>query len=403
MLRFVISRLLSSVVVIFIIITASFFLMRFAPGSPFDAERKLPPNVEANKWLQFGMGVEVYAPEGGEVTEVAKLAPNTEHAEGTFLAEVVATGPVQLGLVSVRDVAPRKYRFTLPNDGELVAFPVSSTTADEPTKLPPGGRIAVLPKTLAQQFLDSVANYARFDFGVTITSDGSRTVNEELAKALPISLNLGIMALIFALLFGVTAGLVSGLKQNTWVDYTLMSGAMVGISVPSMVSGPLFIAIFALGLGWFPVSGWEAYEGSEWSTWQYRVLPVITLGLAYTASFARITRGGMLEIIRSDYIRTARAKGVRETQVVTRHALKGAILPTVTFLGPALAGIVTGSVVVERVFGIPGLSEYFVTPAINRDYPMVLGVVVVYSCLLVLLNLLVDIAYTFLDPRVSYD
>ncbi len=386
MIRFILGRLFGSLVVLWVIVTLSFFLMRFAPGGPFDEERPLPPNVKANRWLLYDMGNEVTTPAAGIVTERADVTVGVEYPEDTWLATLQP------------DDGAAPIRFLLPNDGSLEALPVS--VGDH---LEAGARIAVVPKTAWQQYFDSVGNYLALDFGVTFTSEGERTVSEELAAAFPISMELGVYALIFALIFGVSTGLIAGLRQNTWVDYSIMSGAMLGLSIPTMVSGPLLIAIFIEGVSWFPYGGWDPAPGSEWAAWQYKVLPVVTLGLVYTAYFARLTRGGMLEIVRSDYIRTARAKGLRDGRIVTRHALKGALLPTVSFLGPAMARIVTGSVVVERVFGIAGLSEYFVTPALNRDYPMVLGVVVVYSVLLIAMNLVVDIAYTLLDPRVSYD
>ncbi len=390
MLRFILGRIWGSLIVLWVIVTLSFFLMRFAPGGPFDEERPLPPNVKANRWLLYDMGNEVTAPVPGIVTERADLEIGAEYDEGTWLA-TLRPDPVD-------GRQPDDVRFTLPNDGSLEALPI-----DVGDRLDAGARIAVVPKTAWEQYFDSIGNYLTLDFGVTFTSEGERTVSEELSAAFPISMELGVYALIFALIFGVSTGLIAGLKQNTWVDYSVMSGAMMGISIPTMVSGPILIAIFVEGLTWFPYGGWEPPPGSDWASWQYKVLPVVTLGLVYTAYFARLTRGGMLEIIRSDYIRTARAKGLRDGRIVTHHTLKGALLPTVSFLGPAMARIVTGSVVVERVFGIAGLSEYFVTPALNRDYPMVLGVVVVYSVLLIAMNLLVDIAYTILDPRVSYD
>ncbi|MCA9515824.1 MAG: ABC transporter permease subunit, partial [Myxococcales bacterium] len=299
MLRFILGRLVGAVFVLWIIITITFFLMRFAPGGPFDQERELPPNVKANRWLLYNMGVEVATPEPAVVTDVAKLETGEEYPEGTYLATATAAGDLKLGLMTLRDVPPRTYRFTLPNDGTLEALPV---TAD--TELPAFGRIAVVPKTSWQQYLDSVGDYMQLDFGVTFTSEGERTVKEELGRAFPISMQLGLISLALAILIGVTIGLVAGLKQNTWIDYTAMSGAMVGISVPSMVLGPILIAIFVLGLGWLPYGGWDPSPGSEWAAWQIRLLPIITLALTYAAPFARITRGGMLEVIRSDYIRT---------------------------------------------------------------------------------------------------
>jgi oligopeptide transport system permease protein len=383
--RFLLRRLFGAAITLWIIVTASFFLMRFAPGSPFDQERELPASVKANRWLLYGMGNEVVTPVAGRVTALGDVQIGDAYAEGTWLA-------------TLEDASGVEHRFTMPNDGTIEALPLAVGL-----ELPAGGRVAVVPKTAWQQYTSSIGRYLSLDFGVTFSSGGERTVMEELSRAFPISLELGVYALLFALILGVTLGLLAGLRQNTWVDYTAMSGAMLGISVPTMVSGPLLIAIFVIGLGWLPFGGWDPPPGSTWSAFSYRILPVITLGLVYTAYFARITRGGMLEVIRSDYIRTARAKGLSERRVVTHHAMKGAILPTVSFLGPAMARIVTGSVVVERVFGISGLSEYFVKPAIDRDYPMVLGTVVVYSALLIGMNILVDIAYTFLDPRVKLE
>lgn len=377
MARFLFGRLIGAVVVLWVIITLSFFLMRFAPGSPFDEDRRLPPAVEANKWLIFGMGEALEAEIAGRVSLDPELVEGREYPEGTELG-------------TLTDAAGAAHAIVMPTSGKLV-----SLGAEDGELVEAGRRLAVVPKPLLDQYLTALGRYARLDFGRTISSDGQRTVFENLMQGLPVSLELGLYSLLFALLFGVSAGLYAGLKQNTLADYAVMSVSMFGISVPTIVSGPIFILVFGLWLGWLPVSGWD--------TWAHKVLPVLTLGLVYTASFARLTRGGMLEVIRSDYIRTARAKGLDERRVVTRHALKGAILPTVSFLGPAIARIVSGSVVVEKVFGIPGLAEFFITPALNRDYPMVIGVVFLYSLLLVVMNLLVDIAYTVLDPRVSYD
>ncbi len=377
MLRYVLGRLVGALVVLWAIITISFFLMRFAPGSPFDADRRLPPSVEANKWLIYGMGVELDAPAAGTIHINEEAVAGREYDAGFAVAEVEGADG-------------RRSPVVMDTSGKLVAI-----AAETGESVEVGQRVAVVPKSLTSQYLTALWNYARLDFGKTISSDGQRSVFENLMLGLPISMELGLMALLFALLFGVSAGLYAGLMQNTLGDYTVMSLSMVGISVPTIVSGPLLILLFVFWLDLLPYGGWDS--------WQHKILPVATLGLVYTAYFARLTRGGMLEVIRSDYIRTARAKGLDERKVVVRHALKGAILPTVTFLGPAVARIVSGSIVVERVFAIPGLAEYFVTPALNRDYPMVIGVVVLYSALLVMMNLAVDIAYTVLDPRVSYD
>ena len=220
-----------------------------------------------------------------------------------------------------------------------------------------------------------------------------RTVNELLTLGFPVSLTLGLCALGVALTIGVTSGVLAGLRRNSVVDYLTMSVALFGVSVPNFVLGPILMLIFALGLGWLPVAGW--------GTWRHLVLPSVTLGAFYAAYIARLTRAGLLEVIGQDFIRTARAKGLRESVVVLRHALPGAILPVVTYLGPASAAVLTGSVVVETIFSIPGIGRYFVGSALNRDYTMVLGTVVFYSVLLVALNLIVDVLYAYLDPRVQ--
>lgn len=219
------------------------------------------------------------------------------------------------------------------------------------------------------------------------------TVGELIADSFPVSLTLGSLALAFALAFGITAGVISALRQNTVWDWSTMAVALVGISVPNFVLGPLLVLVFALGLGWLPPARWDGPSTM--------ILPAVTLGLAYAAYIARLTRAGMLEVIRSDFVRTAHAKGLSEFQVVTRHAMKGALLPVITYLGPATARIVTGTVVIEKIFQVPGLGYYFVQSALDRDYSMVLGVVVFYATLLMIMNLLVDIAYTWLDPRVK--
>ncbi len=219
------------------------------------------------------------------------------------------------------------------------------------------------------------------------------TVGDVIAESFPVSLTLGALALLFALVTGILAGIVSALRQNSVWDWSAMAVALAGISVPNFVLGPLLVLAFSLGLGWFPPARWDGLASM--------VLPAVTLGLAYAAYIARLTRAGMLEVIRTDFVRTARAKGLSERQVVTRHALKGALLPVVTFLGPATARILTGTVVIEKIFQVPGLGYYFVQSALDRDYSLVLGVVVFYASILMVMNLLVDVAYTYLDPRVK--
>jgi oligopeptide transport system permease protein len=249
-----------------------------------------------------------------------------------------------------------------------------------------------LDEPLWRQYLRYLGDVARADFGPSFRYP-DRSVNELLGLGFPVSMTLGICALAVALGIGGVAGILAGLRRNSAVDYLTMTFALGGVSIPNFVLGPMLMLVFALGLGWLPVAGW--------GTWRHLVLPSLTLGTFYAAYIARLTRAGMLEVIGQDFIRTARAKGLREAVVVLRHALPGAILPVITYLGPASAAVLTGSVVVETIFGIPGIGRYFVSSALNRDYTMVLGTVVFYSVLLLFLNLVVDVLYAYLDPRVQ--
>jgi oligopeptide transport system permease protein len=289
--------------VLFVIVSLSFFMMRLAPGGPFDQERALPEQVRANIEARYHL--------------------------------------------------------------------------DEP---------------LWRQYLWYLGDVAQGDLGPSFRYP-DRSVNELLNLGFPVSLTLGLCALGVALTLGGTAGVLAGLRRNGLVDYLTMSFALGGVSVPNFVLGPILMLIFALGLGWLPVAGW--------GSWRHLILPSITLGAFYAAYIARLTRAGMLEVIGQDFIRTARAKGLREATVVLRHALPGAILPVVTYLGPASAAVLTGSVVVETIFSIPGIGRYFVSSALNRDYTMVLGTAVFYSVLLLFFNLIVDVLYAYLDPRVQ--
>lgn len=232
------------------------------------------------------------------------------------------------------------------------------------------------------------------DFGDSLKYHG-QSVNEIIRRHLPYSATLGILAYVLALVIGLTAGIIGALKQNSAFDYTSMAVAMLGLSVPNFVLGPILVLGFALGLYWFPPARWGGISSL--------VLPVITLAAIYAAYIARLTRAGMLEIMRSDYIRTARAKGLDEKTVLLKHALRGGIIPVVSFTGPALAALLAGTVVVERVFSIPGLGNIFIQSVLNRDEPLTLGIVAFLSILIMVFNLIVDISYGYLDPRIRYD
>ncbi|MBN1401981.1 MAG: ABC transporter permease, partial [Anaerolineae bacterium] len=223
----------------------------------------------------------------------------------------------------------------------------------------------------------------------------SRTVNDIFADHLPVSAQLGLAALIISVGIGVPLGVVAALKQNSGWDYLSMAVAIFGVSVPNIVLGPLFIMIFALTLQLFPVAGWGRID--------QLVMPAVALGLGQSAIIARLTRASMLQVIREDYIRTARAKGLSERVVIVRHALKNAFIPVATILGPMFAAVLTGTFVVEQIFAIPGMGKYFITSITNRDYPVVMGTVLLYAFFLVIANLLVDMTYAFLDPRIRFD
>jgi oligopeptide transport system permease protein len=251
-----------------------------------------------------------------------------------------------------------------------------------------------LNKPLWRQYLDYLGNLLHGDLGPSFKYS-NRSVNELIAAAFPVSLELGCYSLAVALFLGLTAGIFASLRPNSFTDYAPMSLAMMGICVPTFVMGPLLILAFGLGLGWFNATGWD-FPGD-------RVLPSLTLGGYYAAYVARLSRGGMLEIMHQDFIRTARAKGARGGRILLKHALKGGLLPVVSFLGPAVAGLITGSFVVETIFQIPGLGRYFVQSAFNRDYTMVMGTVLFYATLIIGLNLVVDIIQIWLNPRLRFE
>ena len=302
MLRFIISRLLQAIPVIFIVITATFFLVRAAPGGPFDAEKVVLPEVKRALEAQYKLDLPLY-----------------------------------------------------------------------------------------EQYFAYLTDLALGELGPSFKYPG-RSVNEILFSGLPVTAELGFYALLIALIIGVTAGVLASLKPNTRQDYIPMSLAMIGICMPSFLLGPLLVLVFGIYLEWLPISGWGSIPGDK-------ILPSITLGAAYAAYVARLSRAGMLEILSQDYIRTARAKGLPEWQVVSKHALRGGLIPVIAFLGPAFAGLLAGSFVVETIFQIPGLGRFYVQAAFNRDYTMILGTTVFLSTLIVLFNLISDVAAAWLNPR----
>jgi oligopeptide transport system permease protein len=251
-----------------------------------------------------------------------------------------------------------------------------------------------LDDPLHTQLSDYILNLIKGDLGPSFRFPG-RSVNELILNGLPYTLELGLYAILFALFTGVLAGLLAASRPNSIQDYIPMSLAMTGICLPAFVLGPILLLIFSIWLEWFPVSGWGQFSNDK-------ILPTITLGSAYSAYIARLTRGGMLEILSQDFIRTARAKGLSEATIVLKHGIKGGLIPVISFLGPAMAGLLSGSFVVESIFQIPGLGRFYIQAAFNRDYTMIMGTTIFFAFLIIFFNLLSDIVAAWLNPRIRY-
>jgi ABC-type dipeptide/oligopeptide/nickel transport system permease component len=251
-----------------------------------------------------------------------------------------------------------------------------------------------LDRPVWQQFLEYLWNIVRGDLGPSYTQRG-RTVNEIIKDHLPVSAQLGAVAFLVAVFLGIPMGIIAAVKFNTFIDYFCMLIAVAGISIPAMALGPLLIYIFGVKLRVFPVA--------QWGTWKHMVLPAFTLGIGSSAMIARLTRASMLQVIRADFIRTARAKGLPESSIILRHALRNALIPVVTVLGPLFGALVTGTLVVEQIFSIPGLGRFFVYSITDRDYPVIMGVTLLYGAVIIIMNFVVDASYALLDPRITYD
>lgn len=245
------------------------------------------------------------------------------------------------------------------------------------------------------QYINYLKQLLQGDFGPSFKYK-DHTINELLAQHLPVSVEIGIYAFVIALVLGITLGIIAALKQNSFFDYSLMTLAMTGVVMPSFVKAPLFVLIFAVTLQWLPAGGWN--DGAL----KNLILPVGTLAIAYTSSIARVTRGSMIEVMNSPFIRTARAKGLPTSHIVFKHALRPAMLPVISFLGPAFVGIITGSIVIETIFGLPGIGQLFVNGALNRDYSLVLSLTILVGVLTILFNAIVDILYAIIDPKIKY-
>jgi oligopeptide transport system permease protein len=304
MFRFIGRRLLVAIPTLFLVVTLAFFMMRAAPGGPFDTDRKLSPTIEANVLARYGMN-----------------------------------------------------------------------------------------RPLGAQYLSYLAGVARGDLGPSLKYK-DKSVLDILKENYRVSLKLGGSAILLAALIGVSLGVLAAMRQNRAVDYGVMTVAILGVCIPTFVTAPLLVLAFASKLGWLPSAGWNG------GALVNMVMPVTVLALPQIAIISRLTRAGMVEVLHSNYVRTARAKGLPEGRIVTRHALRAAILPLVSYLGPASAGLITGSLVVEKIFNLPGLGKFFVISALQRDYTVVMGMVIFYAALILALNLISDLAYAALDPRV---
>lgn len=305
MLQYILKRFLEAIPVLLVITLLTFSMLHIAPGGPFDQEKPLPADIEANLRAYYG-----------------------------------------------------------------------------------------LDKPLFEQYIQYLKNLLHGKLGPSFKYPGW-TVNEIIANKIPVSIELAIYSLIIALFFGVLIGIFAALNQNTFLDYLPMSLAMIGICLPSFVIAPLLILLFAIKLEWFHTSGWN--------TMSDRVLPAITLAIFYTAYLARLTRGSMLDVLQQDYIRTAKAKGLSPFRITFIHALRNALPPIVSYLGPALAGLISGSFVIETVFNIPGLGHFFVQAAFNRDYTLVLGTVLCYAIAIVIFNLIADVILVCLNPKEKFN
>jgi oligopeptide transport system permease protein len=249
-----------------------------------------------------------------------------------------------------------------------------------------------LDDPVGKQYVDYLKNLVRFDLGPSYRFQG-QTVNDLIRRGFPVSAQLGTIAIILSLMIGLPAGIISALRQNKWQDNATMMVAIVGVSVPSFIVAPCLMYVFALKLGWLPAA--------MWGDWKQVIMPAVSLALLPLAVFARLMRSSTLEVLGQDYIKTARSKGLSEAAVIWRHVIKNAIMPVVTYLGPLIAGILTGTFVIEQVFAIPGLGRQYVWSVNNRDYTVLLGLTVFYGSFLLLMNLIVDIIYGFLDPRIQ--
>jgi oligopeptide transport system permease protein len=362
MLSFILRRLVQILPLLLVIMTLTFFIMRLAPGNPFANERQLSETVQRNLNRRFGLDRPMFYFSVWQSREV-RDPDGSAHWEKYF-------APAWNGI-----------------DNQYHSYFFWRDVPDEAT-----GQV--------RRDWGVIGG----NFGPSTRFTDSRTVTDVIRTGLPVSLNIGLLAYFFALAFGVPLGVIAAYRQNSSVDYLSMAGAMIGISIPALVLAPVLILVFSLSLYVFPpaLMEWKQIGGIYVPNIRFIILPSLSLSAVYAAYIARLTRAGMLETLRADYVRTARAKGLDEKTVIIRHALRGGILPVVSFTGPALALLLGGTIVVERIFALGGLGRFFIESANNRDYTLTLGIVFFVAILLIVMNLIVDVAYAFIDPRIKY-
>ncbi len=349
--QYVLRRLLYMFVVLLVVSAITFILMHAVPGGPFDKEKSLPPEIKANLMKRYHLDEPLYMQYFRFLYEVGVPHFTTHPQMNSLTADYLVN--IKIGNVWI-------------------------------------------------QWMNFGPSY----------SSRSRTVNDLFRQQLPVSMQLGVLALLVAVTIGMSLGIISALKQNTIVDYLGMSVAIFGVSVPVIVLAPILVWIFAVEWKLFPPNGWGAKapyllgvlpRKLDWNFFKYAILPAVVLGMGSSAVIARLSRASLLQVIREDYIRTAYAKGLTQRVIIYRHALKNSMIPVITILGPMFAALVTGTFVTETIFGIPGMGKYFVTSISNRDYPVIMGTILLYAVFLVFANLVVDLIYGFLDPRIRYD
>ncbi len=391
MLWYILKRLCEAVPTLFVISLLTFFMVRLAPGDPFSSEKASSPEIMEQNKIHFNMVDPDVGWTGFETRSAATgLAVTGAALHSPALRASLPDGEVLTHLNGAALTSPSAFeqQTAALKPGTVVRLRFAGRPAELELKL------ASRPTPLLTQYKAFITKALQGDFGPSLKNPG-RSVSELLFASFPHSLELGLLALAFAVLVGVSTGMLAAWRPNTWTDYLPMGTSMLGVCLPAFVFGPILVLIFSIGLGWFNPMGWNFPSD--------RILPTLTLGFGLAALLARLTRGSLLEVRNQDYMRTARAKGLSEARIMVVHGLRNGLLPVVSYLGPAAAGLVSGSFVTENIFGIPGLGKFFVTSAMNKDMPVVMGTTLFFATLLLAFNFLTDILMAWLNPRLKLE